>query len=69
MNRYEELKKLGIGTTDLKNVQLTLTKLMSIGAVDLNMSVLDIVKVTTILIDEINSGVVDRNREIELKNK
>lgn len=69
MSKYNDLKKLSIGVNDLKNMQLTLIKLVSSGAVDYNSSPLDIVKTCTSLIDDINKIVVDRNKEIELGNK
>ena len=65
MSKYSDLKKLGIGVNDLKNLQLTLIKLVSSGAVDYNSSPLDIVNTCTSLINEINKVVVDRNAEIE----
>ena len=65
MSKYSDLKKLGIGVNDLKNLQLTLIKLVSSGAVYSNDNPLDIVKICTTLIDEINGGVVERNKQIE----
>lgn len=69
MSKYNDLKKLSIGVNDLKNMQLTLIKLVSSGAVDYNSNPLDIVNTCTSLIDDINKVVVDRNKEIELGNK
>jgi hypothetical protein len=66
-NKYNQLTKLNVGATDLKNVQLILSKLVECGEINTQTTALDIVKKCTLLIDEINSGVVDRNNQIELK--
>ena len=66
-NKYNQLTKLNVGATDLKNVQLILSKLVECGEINTQTTALDIVKKCTLLIDEINSGVVNRNNQIELK--
>jgi len=69
MSKYSDLRKFGVGTTDLKDIQLVLTKLVEMGEINTTTTAIDIVRKCTELIDNINSGVVNRNNEIELKNK
>lgn len=69
MNKYKQLRDLGIGATDLKNIQLTLIKLVGIGELSIDSTTLDIVKNITSLIDTLEYKVVERNKEIDAKNK
>ena len=69
MSKYKQLTNLGIGATDLKNIQLTLIKLVGIGELNIDSTALDIVKDITSLIDTLEHKVVERNKEIDAKNK
>ena len=69
MSKYKQLTELGIGATDLKNIQITLIKLVGIGELNIDSTALDIVKDITSLIDTLKHKDIERNKEINTKNK